>query len=323
MKTKKYLILAILLPIMLIGCGSKEEKPYPNKSIRVIIPWSVGGMTDVLTRRITSRLEDKLGVTFVVENKPGAGGTIGSLDIEKSKNDGYLIGTTSMSTVSSKYVAPIYPDAKNVEYISQVITIPATVTVNSSSPFQTIDDLIAYAKANPSTLRSANSGVGASAHIYAINFESASGITLTHVPYAAYADALTALLGNHVEMTNIPLPDVAPHVESGSLRLLAIASDERHPDFPDVPTLKEKGIAATMGNYSGFVAPKGTPAEYVEAIDKAIGEVMQEQEIIDFLLEAGYQPAYKNSADFTLVVEDMEAQLDYMVNELGIEFVDN
>lgn len=322
MNTKKYLILAVLIPMMFIAC-SKEEKPYPNKSIRVIIPWSVGGMTDVLTRPITAKLEERFGVPFVVENKPGAGGTIGSLEIENAKNDGYLIGTTSMSTVSSKYVAPIYPDAHNVEYISQVITIPATVTVNASSPFQTIEDLIAYAKANPDTLRSANSGVGASAHIYAINFESASDISLTHVPYAAYADALTALLGNHVEMTNIPLPDVAPHVENATLRLLAIASDERHPDFPDVPTLKEKGIAATMGNYSGFAAPKGTPAEYIEAIDKAIGEIMQEQEIIDFLLEAGYQPAYKNSAEFTLVVEDMEAQLDYMVNELGIKFIDD
>ncbi len=322
MKVKNYLILAILLPIMFIGC-SQEEKPYPSKSIRVIIPWSVGGMTDVLTRPITAKLEERFGVPFVVENKPGAGGTIGSLEIENARNDGYLIGTTSMSTVSSKYVAPIYPNAENVEYISQVITIPATVTVNASSQFQTIEDLITYAKANPGALRSANSGVGASAHIYAINFESASGITLNHVPYAAYADALTALLGNHVEMTNIPLPDVAPHVENGTLRLLAIASDERHPDFPDVPTLKEKGIAATMGNYSGFVAPKGTPAEYIEAIDKAIGEIMQEQEIIDFLLEAGYQPAYKNSAEFTLVIEDMESQLDYMVNTLGIKFVDD
>lgn len=319
---KKFFAIAIILPVIFMSCN-KSEKPYPNKSVRVIIPWSVGGMTDVLTRPIVNYLEEKFGVPFVVENKPGAGGTIGSLEIENSSNDGYVIGTTSMSTVSSKYVSPIYPDPNNVELISQVITIPATVTVNASSPFQTIEDLVAYAKVNPDTLRNANSGVGASAHIYAINFETAAGISQIHVPYPAYAEALTALLGNHVDLTNIPLPDVAPHTENGSLRILAIASDERHPDFPDVPTLKEKGIDATMGNYSGFVAPKGTNPEYLAALDEGIALAMQDQEIIDFLLDAGYQPSYKNREEFAEVITNTEAQLDYMVNALGVKFIDD
>ncbi len=148
---KKLLVLAIVLALVLplFAAGAKEEtiEKYPSRTVRVIIPWSVGGMTDVLTRPVASHLEKQFGVPFVVENKPGGGGVVGSLEIEKAANDGYVIGTTSMSTVSAKYVSPIYPDIYNVELISQVITIPATVTVNANSPFKTLQDLIDYAKA--------------------------------------------------------------------------------------------------------------------------------------------------------------------------------
>jgi len=324
---KKLLVLAIVLALVLplFAAGAQEEtiEKYPSRNVRVIIPWSVGGMTDVLTRPVASHLEKQFGVPFVVENKPGGGGVVGSLEIEKAAKDGYVIGTTSMSTVSAKYVSPIYPDIHNVELISQVITIPATVTVNANSPFKTLQDLIDYAKANPGKLTNSNSGTGASAHIYAAYFEAMAGIKVNHIPYPAYAEAVTALLGGHVDMTNIPLPDLSAHVDSGSLRLLAIASAERHPSYPDVPTLKELGIDAVMGNYSGFVAPKGTDPEKVRIIDEAIGRAMQDETIRKFLIDAGYQPVYLNRTQFAEVIKDAEKQLDFLVNELGIKFIDD
>ncbi len=323
MKKLIVVLLMVCLATAAFAQGSQETAAYPSKTVKVIIPWSVGGMTDVLTRPITQWMEKHFGVPFVVENKPGGGGVVGSLLIENSSKDGYTIGTTSMSTVSAKYVSPIYPDINNVELISQVITIPATVTVNAASPFKTLDDLLAYAKANPGKLRNSNSGTGASAHIYAVYFENMAGIEMNHIPYDAYAEAITALLGNHVDVTNIPLPDVAAHVDSGSLRLLAIASAERHPSYPDVPTLKELGIDAVMGNYSGFVAPKGTSAEQIKVLDDAIAQAVADPAIREFLISAGYQPVYLNSTDFAQVIKDAEAQLDYMVNELGITFVDD
>ncbi|MGB4406876.1 MAG: tripartite tricarboxylate transporter substrate binding protein [Sphaerochaeta sp.] len=316
------LVLSLVLPMFAAGT-SEEAKAYPSRNVRVIIPWSVGGMTDVLTRPIASALEKEFGVPFVVENKPGGGGVVGSLEIENAKADGYVIGTTSMSTVSAKYVSPMYPDIHNVKLISQVITIPATVTVSANSPFKTVQELIEYAKANPGKLKNSNSGTGASAHIYASYFEALAGIKMNHIPYPAYAEAITALLGDHVDLTNIPLPDVAPHVDAGKLRLLAIASAERHPSYPDVPTLKELGIDAVMGNYSGFVAPKGMDPAQVETIDKAIGKVMQDPKIRKFLIDAGYQPVYLNAQDFAQVIADAEKQLEYLVNELGITFIDD
>jgi len=321
MKKVMRVLVVLLLSFFLFTSGAAAE--YPERTVKIIIPWSAGGMTDVLTRPIAKWLEDYYGVPFVVENKPGGAGVVGSLLIEKSKNDGYIIGTTSMSTVSAQYVVPVYPDIHNVELISQVISIPATVTVNAESPWQTLEEFIAYAKENPGKIKSANSGIGASAHIYASVFGAKAGIEVSHIPYPGYAEAVTALLGGHVDVTNIPLPDVAQHVQSGKLRMLAIASNERHPDFPDAPTLKELGIDTVMGNYSGFVAPKGTPKEIVDALDSAIGNCLDDPEIRKFLIEAGFQPVYNNAADFATVVKDAEEQLDYLVNELGVEFVDD
>jgi tripartite-type tricarboxylate transporter receptor subunit TctC len=231
-RMKNSLIVLLVFAIMLSAAGIVFAA-YPERSVKIIIPWSVGG----------------------VENKPGGSGIIGSLLIENAVADGYVFGTTSMSTVSAQYVSPVYPKMENVEPLAQAITIPATVTVNADSPWKTLEEYVSYAKANPGKIKNSNSGIGASAHISAIVFEDKAGIELNHIPYVAYAEAVVALLGGHVDSTNIPLPDVAPHIEAGKLRMLAIASNERHPDFPDVPTLKELGIDVVMGNYSGFVAP--------------------------------------------------------------------
>ena len=324
MKKAMMLVLLVMLTFSVFANGQQEgEVSYPARDVKVIIPWSVGGMTDVLTRPITAWLEDYFNVSFVVENKPGGGGVVGSLLIENSDNDGYTIGTTSMSTVSAKYVSPVFPDIHNVELLSQVITIPATVTVNADSPWQTLEEYIEYAKANPGALKNSNSGNGASAHIYAAIFAAEAGIELNHIPYPGYAEGVTALLGGHVDSTNIPLPDVAQHVEAGKLRILAIASAERHPDYPDVPTLREKGIDVVLGNYSGFVAPKGTDPDKLRVLDEAIGMCLEDPEIRDFLLKAGYQPMYSNSTQFADVVAGAEAQLEYLVNDLGVEFVDD
>lgn len=317
-----FAIFAITMPIFANGTQDADA-PYPAKDIRVIIPWSVGGMTDVLTRPITAWLEDEFGVNFIVENKPGGGGVVGSMLIETSNSNGYTIGTTSMSTVSAKYISPVYPDIHKVQLISQVITIPATVTVNADSPWQTLEEYVAYAKAHPGSVSNSNSGIGASAHIYAASFEAEAGIELNHIPYNGYAEGVTALLGGHVDSTNIPLPDVAQYVQSGKLRLLAIASAERHPDYPDVPTLKEKGYDIVLGNYSGFVAPKGMDSEQVRILDEAIGRCLADPKIREFLLDAGYQPLYSDRMAFADVVADAETQLEYLVNVLGVEFVDD
>lgn len=327
---KRFMVLMLVLVLGLsavVGSfasgGAEGEAAYPDRSVRIIVPWSVGGMTDVLTRPIAQWLEAYFEVPFVVENKPGGGGVVGSLEIENSENSGYIIGTTSMSTVSAQYVAPVAPDIDNVELIAQVISIPATVTVNAASPFQTLDELIAFAQDNPGELTNSNSGNGASAHIYALTFGARADVQMNHIPYPGYAEAVTALLADNVDMTNIPLPDVAPYLDSGELRMLAIAAAERHPNYPDVPTLRELGIDAVMGNYSGFVAPAGTPQDRIDLLEDAIGQAIADPQIRDFLLGAGFQPVFAGQDAFAQIVEDAKEQLDFLVNDLGIAFVDD
>jgi len=321
-RMKNSLIVLLVFAIMLSAAGTVFAA-YPERTVKIIIPWSVGGMTDVLTRPIAKWLEDYFDVPFVVENKPGGSGIIGSLLIENAVADGYVFGTTSMSTVSAQYVSPVYPKMENVEPLAQAITIPATVTVNADGPWKTLEEYVSYAKANPGKIKNSNSGIGASAHISSIVFEDKAGVELNHIPYVAYAEAVVALLGGHVDSTNIPLPDVAPHIEAGKLRMLAIASNERHPDFPDVPTLKELGIDMVMGNYSGFVAPKGITKEQIKVLEEGIGKALQDPEIRSFLIGAGFQPVYLNAEEFAKKIKDTEDSLNYLVNVLGIEFVDD
>ncbi|MCG8478279.1 MAG: tripartite tricarboxylate transporter substrate binding protein [Spirochaetales bacterium] len=324
---KKRLFASIMVVCVVSAAFASGESEggasYPNRTVRVIIPWSVGGMTDVLTRPIAEHLEENFGVPFVVENRPGGGGVVGSLEIENSEGDGYIIGTTSMSTVSARYVAPVAPDINNVELIAQVISIPATVTVNADSPWTTLEELLEYARANPGELTNSNSGNGASAHIYALTFGARADVEMNHIPYPGYAEAVTALLAGNVDMTNTPLPDVAQYVDTGELRMLAIAAAERHPNYPDVPTLRELGVEAVMGNYSGFVAPEGTPEEYIATLETAIEAAVTDPEINEFLLGAGFQPVFADREAFATIVRDAEAQLEYLVNDLGIEFVDD
>lgn len=323
---KRFRFVAAVCLIVILVLGSSVlmfAAKYPEREVRVIIPWSVGGMTDVLTRPIAQWLQEYFKVPFVIENKPGGGGVVGSLVIENSRPNGYIIGTTSMSTVSAKYFTPTYPSMDKVDLIAQVITIPATLTVPANSPWKTLEEYIAFAKANPGKIKTSHSGIGASAHLYTAVFESMAGIQTNQIPYSAYAEAVTALIGGHVDATHIPLPDVAPQVEAGKLRVLAIAADKRHPDFPDVPTFKEKGIDFVMGNYSGFVVPKGVPAEYRKALEEAIEKCMQDPKIVKFLIDAGFQPLYQNAEEFAVTVKNTENQLDYLVNELGIKLVDD
>lgn len=320
---KKALSLVLMLALMFSLVLGVASAAYPERDVRVIIPWSVGGMTDVLTRPIANWLQEYFGVPFVVENKPGGGGVVGSLLIEAANNDGYVMGTTSMSTITAKYVSPTYPDIHNVDLVANVISIPATLTVSANSPWQTLEEYIADAKANPNKITTSHSGIGASAHIYTMVFENEAGIQTNQIPYPAYAEAVVAVIGGHVDATHVPLPDVAPQIEAGRLRLLAIASEERHPDYPDVPTFKERGINFAMGNYSGFVVPKGTPEEYRKALEDGIGLAMQDPKIVNFLLEAGFQPLFQTGEEFAVTVKNTEDTLNYLVYEIGIEFVDD
>lgn len=317
---KKLLVVLALVLCLFINVMAKD---YPADDVTVIIPWGEGGFTDVMVRPLAKWLENYFGVPFVIENIPGGGGVIGSIELQNRKPDGYTIGTTSFSTITSKYLSPNPPDLDKVETVAHVFSIPAALTVRADSQFKTLEDFVDYAKKNPGAIMTSNSGFGASVHMYTLMFEQVAGIELTHVPYESGGDCMTAVLGGHVDATFSPLPDVVDQVRSGDLRLLAIATLNRHDNYPDVPTFVEKGYDFVIGNYTGIVAPKGMSREQIDILADALKKAIEDEELRSFMLANEFKPEYMDPEGFREFLNKTAEDIDYLVKELGIVIVDD
>ncbi|NLM96128.1 MAG: tripartite tricarboxylate transporter substrate binding protein [Halanaerobiaceae bacterium] len=315
--------LLVVLPLVLCLFINVMAKDYPADDVTVIIPWGEGGFTDVMVRPLAKWLENYFGVPFVIENIPGGGGVIGSIELQNRKPDGYTIGTTSFSTITSKYLSPNPPDLDKVETVAHVFSIPAALTVRADSQFKTLEDFVDYAKKNPGAIMTSNSGFGASVHMYTLMFEQVAGIELTHVPYESGGDCMTAVLGGHVDATFSPLPDVVDQVRSGDLRLLAIATLNRHDNYPDVPTFVEKGYDFVIGNYTGIVAPKGMSREQIDILADALKKAIEDEELRSFMLANEFKPEYMDPEGFREFLNKTAEDIDYLVKELGIVIVDD
>ena len=315
--------LLVVLPLVLCLFINVMAKDYPADDVTVIIPWGEGGFTDVMVRPLAKWLENYFGVPFVIENIPGGGGVIGSIELQNRKPDGYTIGTTSFSTITSKYLSPNPPDLDKVETVAHVFSIPAALTVRADSQFKTLEDFVDYAKKNPGAIMTSNSGFGASVHMYTLMFEQVAGIELTHVPYESGGDCMTAVLGGHVDATFSLLPDVVDQVRSGDLRLLAIATLNRHDNYPDVPTFVEKGYDFVIGNYTGIVAPKGMSREQIDILAAALKNAIEDEELRSFMLANEFKPEYMDPEGFREFLNKTAEDIDYLVKELGIVIVDD
>jgi len=279
----KVMILAFFLSIATF-CSAQTETNYPDDDLTIIIPWGEGGFTDVMIRPLAAWLEDYFGVNVVVLNISGGGGVIGSKEIENSKPDGYTVGTTSMSTITAKYMSPDPPDMDNVETIAHIFDIPATLAVRADSQWDTIEDFVAYAKENPGEIMTSNSGFGASIHVNTVIFENIADIELSHVPYDSTGETIVSVLGGHVDATFNFLPDVVDLVKAGELKILGIATAERHENYPDVPTFTERGYNYITGNYTGIVAPKGFEDEKIKILAEALEKATQDEKLRAFML---------------------------------------
>ncbi|HWU38015.1 MAG TPA: tripartite tricarboxylate transporter substrate binding protein, partial [Candidatus Acidoferrum sp.] len=202
--------------------------------------------------------------------------------------------------------------------ISRIFISPATLTVGAKQPWKTLKEFIAYAKAHPGEIRNSNSGKGASAHIFGEAFDRLTGIKETHVPFAGYSPAVAAVAGGHIEATCIPVGDVLSMAKAGKVRVLAVASDERQSLLPDVPTMKEQGINLSIGNWSAFIAPKGTPMEIVEILDKAIQQSVKRPDIISTFQEMGNILIYSGPKAFAEALKSEDVETRKLVESLGL-----
>jgi tripartite-type tricarboxylate transporter receptor subunit TctC len=279
--------------------GQAAAQDYPNKPIRLIVGFPPGAGTDATARIAAEFLSQRLGQPVVVENKGGGGTAIASDFIAKSKNDGYTLfwGTNDSFSIlpAVKKVLP-YKPIDDFEFVAITSRYALMLVVNSSRPYKTMQELVAFGKANPGKLRYSSAGVGSAPHLAMAVVAKATGIDLVHVPYPGSAPALASAVGGHVDM--IPTNSAQSHVESGALRAVVTAGSERHFQFPNVPTLRESGIPAAINLYTSVVAPAGTPEPVVARLRKELKAMNDDPKIAERFRALGYQPTHVEGAAF-------------------------
>jgi tripartite-type tricarboxylate transporter receptor subunit TctC len=263
----------------LAGAGTEATaQAYPTKPIRLIVPFPPGGTADILARLLGGKMAESLGQPIVVENRAGAAGAIAATAAAKSAADGYTLfmGTTGTQTINPAVNSKLtYDSLKDFAPVSNFAASPFLLVVHPSLPANTVPALVALAKDQPGKLHYASFGAGSSAHMTGEMFRTRAAIDIVHVPYKGAAPALADLIGGHVTMMFTLLPSVLPHVKSGALRAIAIATEQRDPVLPDVPTFVESGLPGFISDsWYGIFAPAGTPKPIISKLNAEIQRVL-------------------------------------------------
>ncbi|MBB2776298.1 UNVERIFIED_ORG: tripartite-type tricarboxylate transporter receptor subunit TctC [Comamonas terrigena] len=266
---------------------------YPTKPITVIIPYSVGGTTDIVARLVTTQIGNNLGQVLIADNRVGGGGQIGWSAAARSAPDGYTLLTTEMSFTIAPGLLPKLPfDArKDFSHVITAAAAPHVLVINPGVPAKTVQEFVALAKAKPGSMNYGSGGNGTNTHLGGELFKSAAGVDLLHVPYKGAGQVLTDLMAGQVQALVTSLPTALPHIKSGKLRALVVTSDTRSPLLPDVPSAKETNLPSfVMDFWVGFAAPAGTPTAIIEKLNHAIAATLTSPEGKRRLAEQGLTP---------------------------------
>lgn len=260
-----------LVALVLCTAGIAMAQDYPNRPIRLLVPFPPGGATDILGRLVAERLSADYKQSIVVENRPGASGHLGAQQVAKASGDGYtlLAGTIGIHAAYASYRKLGYDPAAELQPILVIGESPNIVTVPAASPYKTFGDFLADAKANPGKINYASAGPGSSIHMVTALFELQSATRLTHVPYKGSGPALVDLIGGQIQVMFENFSSGMPHVRSGKLRVLAVTSARRDPKLPEVPTIAEAGVPGySATSWFTFAAPRTVPAELIEKLNR-------------------------------------------------------
>ena len=294
---------------------------YPTKPIRLVVPFPAGGTTDLLARAMAQKLSEALGQQFVVDNRPGAGGNIGSDNVAKSPPDGYtlLMGTVGMHAINpSLYAKMPYDHVKDFAPIVLVAGVPNVLVVNPGVPIKSVAELIKAAKDQPGSINFASSGNGTSIHLSGELFKSLTGVQMAHVPYKGSAPALTDLLGGQVQIMFDNLPSALPHIKAGKLRAIAVTSAKRAPVLPDLPTIAESGVPGfEASSWFGLLAPAGTSRDIVTRINAEANKALQSAEMKEKLLAQGAEAAGNSPEHFADYIRSETTKWAKVVKDSG------
>jgi tripartite-type tricarboxylate transporter receptor subunit TctC len=321
-KTATTLVVAALALAPAAFSTSALAQSYPTKPIRLMVPFPPGGSTDIIARIFAQRLSSQVGQGVVVENRGGAGGTLGTAVVAKAAPDGYslVIGTTSTHVVApSVYKKLEYDPVKDFQPVSLIAVTPYLLVVNPSVKAATLKELVQLLKSQPGKLNYASAGVGSTTHLAMEMLKSASQTYALHIPYSGNGPAGTAVIAGQVEILFGSLPAVLPHAKSGRLRALAVGTPKRSPSLPDVPTVAESGYPGFDASlWLALMAPTGTPQPIVERLHKETLAAVAAKETRESLDKNGAEPITSTPAELSAMMQEGVKKYAAVVKSAGV-----
>lgn len=266
---------------------------YPSRTIEIIVPFAPGGTTDTVSRMLGQRMSETFGQPVIVNNRPGGGSVIGTMVAAKAPPDGHTIlaQTTAFTINAAARKNPPYDPVRDFAPIVEISTLPLMLLVHPSVPVKSVQDLVAYAKANPGKLNYATSGSGTSTHLAAEMFKSIAGIDMVHIPFKGNSEAANAVIGGHVPVYFALVPPFLEYVRNGTLRGLAVTTELRIASLPDLPTIAELGYAGfEISSWQGMLAPAGTPKEIVGKLNAEMVRILKLPEVSERIRAEGAEP---------------------------------
>jgi len=314
-------LLAVALPVTAAAAQSSAPN-YPNKPIRIVVPQSAGGSTDLTARLIAQKLSGALGQTVIVDNRPGAGSILGTDLVAKATPDGYtlLVVASSITINPSLHRKLPFDPVRDLAPVTQLSAFPNMLVVHPSFPVKTVRDLIALAKAKPGEINYGSSGTGTGTHLSAELFKYMTGVDMVHVPYKGGGPAVIALISGQVQLNFATIPSVLPHVRSEKLRAVAVTTIKRSPAAPQVPTIAESGVPGyDHGPWNGMLAPAKTPQAIIAKLNAEVAKIVHLPETAGALLHDGAEPVGNTSEEFAAVIRTETAKWAKVIKAAGIK----
>ncbi len=301
----------IVLTAALLAFATAHAQNFPTKPIRIVVPFAAGGPADITTRTIGPRLTELLGQAIIVDNRAGANGIIGAENVIRSAPDGYTLLMTTASVTSINmvtYAKPPYDTLRDLQPLSPVMTTASLIVIHPSMPAKTLKEFVALARSRPNQIAFGSAGNGGTLHLGLEMLMSDAKIKVTHVPYKGAAPAVSDVVAGQINGMFVDLPVISPYVKSGRVRAIAVASQQRSPYFPDVPTAKESGYAnVEMTNYYALLAPAKTPRDISVKLHDAIVKTVNTPAVRDKLVAVGADPLTMSMEEFArFIAVDIE-----------------
>ena len=293
---------SLLAAALLCIAGSAFAQAYPARPVKIIVPFTAGSATDIIARVLADQLAKSMGQPFVVENKPGAGGIVGTEQAKAAAPDGYTLvaaGSGPFGINPGVYSKLPYDPTKDFELIGNIVLTPQAIVVGAQTPYMKLQDLVAAAKARPGDIAFASLGNGSTSHLTMEAFQAAAGIKLNHIPFKGSAEAQTSIIGGSVPVMSDTVPGVLTQVKAGKLRAIGVAIPKRSPYLPDVPTVAEQGYPGFESvGWIGLAAPAKTPAAILDRLNAEIRKMLQDPAVKEKLDQLAFTPVGDSRAEF-------------------------